>query len=162
METFEWWWTHKATLASILLFLSSLLTMYLPVVAQRRLPMLTLRELTALCPNLRWLRWGRFVCPLGTLLLMGLGLLCLRRMPRMEEERGIFVLAAIFCIPSLSTGILALCTGVYREIVGRGEYRGGYYLVAQTGMSWVPWAQIIAGLTIAGLSLAALAASDPR
>ena len=154
METFEWWWTHKATLASILLFVCSLLTFHLPVVAQRRLPMLTLRELTGLCPNLRWLRWGRFVWPVGTLLLMGLGFLCLRRMPRMEEERGIFLLAAIFCIPSLSVGVLALYTGVYREIVGRGEYRGGYYQVSQTEMSWVPWAQIIAALTIAGLSLA--------
>ena len=90
---------------------------------------------------------------------MGLGFLGLHKLPRMEEERGVFLLAAIFAILSLGRGILALSTGVYREIVGRGAYGGSYYRVAQTGMSWVPWAQIIAALSIAAGSLTDLLAT---
>jgi hypothetical protein len=139
-----------------------LLVYYLPAVAQRRLPKMSAVGMAAQCPRRRWLKWGDWICNLGTVLLMGLGFLGFHKLPRMEEERGGFLLAAIFTILSLSRGILALSTGVYREIVGRGAYGGSYYRVAQTGMSWVPWAQIIAALIIAGVSLVALVASGSR
>ena len=139
--------------------LCSLISYFLPVIAQRRLPQLTLVQLIAQYPHLRWLKWGGFVCFLGTALLMGLGFLCLRRMPRMEEERGVFLLAAVFCIPSLSTGVFAACTGVYHAIERRGWPCARYYRIAQTGFSWVPWAQIIAALSIAAGSLTGLLAT---
>jgi len=82
-------------------------------------------------------------------------LLYLDKEPRQPgDDQGGFLLAVILCIASQSAGGLALGTGMYCEIVGRGERAGQYYCVAETGLRWVAWAQSIAAPTDGGLSLA--------
>ena len=155
-QPFEWWWAHKATLASFIFVLASLLTIAFPLFAQRRLPKLSLVQVTRQYPHLRWLRWGSPLVSWGSGLLMAVGIFYLfyldKEPRRLGDDQGVFLLAVIFCIPSLNAGVLALGTGIYREIVGRGERAGQYYCVAQTGLSWVPWAQSIAALAIGGLN----------
>jgi hypothetical protein len=155
---FAWWWAHKASLASSILFLASLLTIAFPLFAQRRLPKLSLAQVIHQYPYLRWLRWGSPLVSWGSGLLVAVGILYLlyldKEPRRLGDDQGVFFLAVIFCIPSLSAGALALGTGIYREIVGRGERAGQYYCVAETGLGWVPWAQVISGLVVGGLSLA--------
>jgi hypothetical protein len=163
METFEWWWTHKAELGSFLLVLASLLTLAFPLFAQRRLPKVSLTEVTRLYPHLRWLRWGGPLLSWGSWLLMLPIFLYLQQHSRvLSDEQGLFLLAVMLCLPSLSAGVLALLTGIYREIVGRGEPAGKYYCVAGTGLSWVPWAQSLAALTVVGVGLAGFFATASR
>lgn len=151
----EWWWAHKAELGGFVLFVASLLTVAFPLFAQRRLPKLSLREVTRLYPHLRWLKWGGPLLSWGSwLLVLALLLYDNEHSRRLGDEQGLFLLAVIICIPSLGAGMLAMVTGIYREIVGRGEPAGKYYCVAGTGLSWVPWAQILAALTVVGLGLA--------
>ncbi len=163
MDMFEWWWEHKAALGSFMLVLASLLTIAFPLFAQRRLPKLSLAEVTRLYPHLRWLRWGGPLASWGSwLLVVPLFLYLHNQARRVSDEQGLFLLAVIFCIPSLSAGVLAIATGIYREVVGRGEPAGKYYSVAETGLSWVPWAQSLAAITVVGLSLAGFFATASR
>ena len=152
---FAWWWGHKASLVSSVLFLGSLLTIAFPLFAQRRLPKFSLAQVTRQYPHLHWLRWGSPLVSWGSGLLVAVGILYLfyldKEPRRLGDDQGVFLLAVILCIPSLSAGVLALGTGIYREIVGRGQRAGQYYCVAETGLSWVPWAQSIAALTVGGV-----------
>jgi hypothetical protein len=164
---FEWWWAHRSVLASFVLLLASLLTNAFPLFAQRRLPKLSLTEVIRRHPKLRWLRRGGSLASWGSYVLVALGFFFLqlfdnRETRRLSDERGLFLGAVILCIPSLSAGILALRTGIYREIVGRGEPAGKYYCVAGTGLSWVPLAHFIAALTVAALSLTGFFTTAPR
>jgi hypothetical protein len=165
-NTLAWWWAHKATLASSILFLAAVLTIAFPVFAQRRLPKLDLAELTCLAPQLRWLRWGSPLVSWGSGLLVAAGVFYLLHLDktsaRLGDDQGVFLLAVILCIPSLSAGIVASGTGVYREIVGRGERAGKYYCVAGTRLRWVPWAHIVAALAVAALSLTGFFLTAPR
>jgi hypothetical protein len=166
-DPLEWWWAHKSMLASFILFLASLLTMAFPLFAQRRLPKLSLTEVIRLHPNLRWLRRGGPWVYWGSCLLAALGIFFLhlfdnKEIRRLSDEQGLFLGAVILCIPSLSAGILALRTGIYGEIVGRGESAGKYYCVAGTGFSWVPWAHSLAALTVAALSLTGFFTTAPH
>jgi hypothetical protein len=158
-----WWWEHKAVLGSFILVLASLLTMAFPLFAQRRLPKVSLAEIIRLYPHLRWLRWGGPLMSWGSwLLLLPLFLYLHNHSRRLSDEQGLFLLAVMFCIPSLSAAVLAMVTGIYREIVGRGEPAGKYYCVAETELSWVPWAQSLAALTVVGLSLGGFFAMATR
>jgi hypothetical protein len=154
-QSLKWWWVNKPALASFILLLASVLTMAFPVFAQRRQPKLSLAQVTQRYPRLRWLRWGSPLVSGGSWLVMALSIVYLRiERPPLGDEQGLFLLAVLFCIPSLSAGVMALCTGIYREIVVRGEPAGNYYCVGGTRLSWVPWAQSVAALTVGGLSLA--------
>ena len=148
------------------IFLAALLTNAFPLFAQRRLPKLSLVQVTRQYPHLRWLRWGSPLVSWGSNFLIALGVFYLlyfhKESRKLGDDQGVFFLAGILCIPSLSAGVLALATGIYREIVGRGERAGQYYCVAQTGLSWVPWAQSIAALAVCGLSLAGFFFAAPR
>ena len=110
-QTLEWWRTHKAALASVVLVLVSLLTIAFPVFAQRRLSKLSLGELTRQCPHLRWPGGGSAWC-LGEARSAWCRALFYRykQSPRLSDDQGAFLLAVILCIPSLSAGLLALCT----------------------------------------------------
>jgi hypothetical protein len=150
----DWWWTHKAMLASLILFLWSLVNIYLfHFIAQQRLSKLSLSKVIRQDRHLRWLRRGRSVWFWGTSLLVVLGLICLRRSPRLGDEQGLFLAAALFCVIPLSNGVFGLLTGLCRGL-GERSFGEGFYRVAQSPLGWIPWAQIISALTIGGLGLA--------
>jgi hypothetical protein len=162
-QTFEWWGTNKAVLANCLLFFSAIITWYFPLLAQRRLPALTRDELTAQCPNLRWLRWGSFVWLVGTLLVtVPIWVYVMKRLHRLpDDNQSGFLVAAVLCLPPLSAGVFALWTGVYRGL-GRRGFTDKYYRVAGSQLSWIPLSQIIAALTIAAVSLAGFFTMAPH
>jgi len=162
-EDFKWWWTHKAALASFILFLCSLLNIYVPVaVAERGLPKLTLAGLTREFPRLRWLKWGSSLWVLGSILFAVAlyPLYYLMDQPRrLGDDQGVFLIAAVFCVLPLFHGVLALVTGVYRGM-GRNGLLDEYYCVARTRLAWVPWAHVLVTLIIAGASLAGFFATE--
>ena len=152
----EYWFSHLEIVAFCVLLFSVLFIMYLPQwVLERHLPKLTLAELTTQCPNLGWLRWVRVVWGLGTFLLVAGGMFyCVGRSHGVaDEDRVGFLVVAVLCIVPLSAGVWALWTGVYRAFDRRG-FTNEYYRVAESPHRRLPWAQIIAALTVAGVSLA--------
>jgi hypothetical protein len=157
MEFLEYWQTHLAVLACILLVLLSLATFHFPRIALRRHPKLNRSQVTARYPNLRWLRWGQTAWWVGTGLLMGLAVTYANKQP--GETRGFFLSAAAFSLLPFSDGILALWTGLYRDMVGRC-FVEKYFCVAQQEQRWIPRTQLITALIIAAVSLAGFWACD--
>ena len=152
----EYWFSHMEVVAFCILLFSVPFIMYLPQwVLERHLPKLTLAELTAQCPNLGWLRWVGVVWGVGTFLLVAVGMFyCLGRMNRVgDDDASGFLVPAVLCIVPLSAGVWALWTGVYRGFDSRG-FGGGYYRVAESAHRRLPWVQVVAALTVAGVSLA--------
>jgi hypothetical protein len=160
----EYWCSHMEVVAFCVLLFSVLFIIYLPqFVLERRLPKLTLAELTAQCPNLGWTRWGRVVWGLGTSVLAVAGIYyCLGRSHRVaNDDASGFLMVAVLCIAPVSAGVWALWTGVYRGFDRRG-FTDEYYHIAGSHLSWVPWAQVLAALTIAGVGLAGFFAMGPH
>ena len=159
----EYWGSHLAVVGTFCILLFSVLfIIYLPQwVLERHLPKLTLAELTAQCPDLGWLRWARVVWGLGTFLLEAGGIFyCLGRSHRVGDDDATgYLVVAVLCIVPLSAGVWALCTGVYRASDKRG-FTNEYYRVAETPHQRLPWVQIIAALTVAGVSLAVFFVMD--
>ncbi len=154
-QDLEWWLANWAVLAALLLWFVSLLNSILPlVIVQRRLPALSLSELTARCPGLGWLRWGYPAFYVSTGLGFGAAMIWLPGvMSRLSDARGGFLLGAVFAVFPLIAGILALATGVYRGMTGQGFTRD-YYRVAGSALRWLPRAQVGAAIGTAALSLA--------
>ena len=152
---FEFWFSNLHIVAWCVLLFSAILIGYMPqFIVQRRLPKLTLEDLTGQWPDLGWLRWGSVVWFVGTFLLVAGGMVYpLQRMHRAAEDDAIaFLIVPVFCIVPLSAGVFALWTGVYRGL-GRRWFTDEYYRVAETAHRRLPWVQIVAALVIAGLSL---------
>jgi hypothetical protein len=152
---FEFWFSNLHIVAWCILLFSAILIAYIPqFIVQRRLPNLTLEDVTAQWPNLGWLRWGSVVWFVGTLLLVAGGIVYfVQRTPRVAGDDAIaFLIVIVFCIVPLSAGVFALWTGVYRGL-DRRWFTDEYYCVADTPHRRLPWVQIVAALVIAGLSL---------
>ena len=152
---FEFWFSNLHIVAWCILLFSAILIAYIPqFIVQRRLPKLTLEDLTGQWPDLGWLRWGSVVWFVGTFLLVAGGIVYpLQRMHRAAEDDAIaFLIVPVFCIVPLSAGVFALWTGVYRGL-DRRWFTDEYYCVADTPHRRLPWVQIVAALVIAGLSL---------
>jgi hypothetical protein len=154
-QDLEWWVANWPVIAGLFLWLLSLLSSILPlVIVQRRLPNRTLAELKALDAGLVWLRWGypaAYVVTGSVFLWAMFGL----RQPslRMSDAAGFFLMGAVFCIFPVSAGIMAVKTGFYRGMTGRG-FTGDYYRLRDTELSWLPRAQIACGVLTAAVSLA--------
>ncbi len=75
----DWWWAHKALVASLILFPSSFGNIYFfHFIAQRRLSKVSLSKVARQDRHLRWLKRGSSVWFWGTSLLVVVGLLYLR------------------------------------------------------------------------------------
>ena len=152
---FEYWFSHLEIVAFCVLLFSVPFIMYLPQwVLERHLPKLTLAELTAQCPNLGWLRWVGSVWALGTFLLVAGGIFyCVGRSHRVGgDDAAGFLVVAVLCLVPLSAGVWALWTAVFRAFDRQG-FTNEYCCVADTPHRRFPWVQIVAALTVAGVSL---------
>ena len=149
-QDLEWWLANWPVLAGLLLWFASLLNSILPLVhVQRRLPRLSLADLTARCPGLGWLSWGYPIAYVATALLFVAAMFWVHEHSRrLSDAQGSFLMGAVFCIFPLIAAGLALKTGVYRGMTGRA-FTKDYYQVAGSHLSWVPWTQLLAAIITA-------------